>query len=207
MRWAEYNKNMKDGFTLIEVSILFIIFIIVAILIVPLSVDDVILSKNIDKWKQSQIGFSTIPISLMNSENYKSDKPLNVQDFMSALVKAYPLKKVVKYKVKYMNGDCPADDYCFEEMYLTNNGATVAFKWLNSDSVSAPDAAIAKIMYDVNGKSGPNVWGKDIYGLNVYKDKIMPFGSDWEEMAVEADCTRQGTGLACSYQYLKGVKK
>ena len=54
---------MKDGFTLIEVSILFVIFITVAILIIPLSVDDVILSKNIDKWKQSQLAFSSIPIS------------------------------------------------------------------------------------------------------------------------------------------------
>ena len=60
------NKNLKDGFTLIEVSILFIIFITVAILIIPLSVDDVVLSKNVDKWKQAQIGFSSIPISMMN---------------------------------------------------------------------------------------------------------------------------------------------
>lgn len=198
---------MKDGFTLIEVSILFIIFITVAILIVPLSVDDVILSKNIDRWKQSQLGFSTIPISMMNSNNYKSEKPLNVQDFMSAIVKAYPLKKVVNYKVKYLNGDYPADDYCFPQMYLTNNGATIAFKWLDKNSVTEPDAILGKLMYDVNGKSGPNVWGKDIFGFDVYKDKLMPFGSDLEELAVEFDCTRQGTGLACSYVYLKGAQK
>lgn len=198
---------MKDGFTLIEVSILFIIFITVAILIVPLSVDDVILSKNIDKWKQSQLGFSTIPISMMNSENYKSDKPLCVQDFMSALVKSYPLKKVVSYKVKYLNGDCPSEEYSFPQMYLTNNGATVAFNWLYKNSVNEPNSVLAKVMYDVNGKSGPNVWGKDIFGLNVYKDKIEPFGADLDEMSVEIDCSRQGTGVACSFVYLKGVNK
>ena len=33
-------------------------------------------------------------------------------------------------------------------------------------------------MYDVNGKSSPNVWGKDIFGFNVYKDKIVPFGAE-----------------------------
>lgn len=198
---------MKDGFTLIEVSILFIIFITVAILVIPLSVDDVILSKNIDRWKQSQLGFSTIPISMMNSENYKSEKPLNVQDFMSAIVKAYPLKKVVNYKVKYLNGDTPADDYSFSEMYLTNNGATIAFKWLDKNSVTEPDAILGKLMYDVNGKSGPNVWGKDIYGFDVYKDRLAPFGADLDEVSVEVDCSRQGTGLACSSVYLKGVKK
>ena len=66
------NKNLKDGFTLIEVSILFIIFITVAILIIPLSVDDVVLSKNVDKWKQAQIGFSSIPISMMNVYDFTS---------------------------------------------------------------------------------------------------------------------------------------
>lgn len=198
---------MKDGFTLIEVSILFIIFITVAILVIPLSVDDVILSKNIDRWKQSQLGFSTIPISMMNSENYKSEKPLNIQDFMSAIVKAYPLKKVVNYKVKYLNGDVPADEYSFSEKYLTNNGATIAFKWLDKNSVTENNVVLGKLMYDVNGKSGPNVWGKDVFGFDVYKDKILPFGSDLDDISVEVDCSRQGTGLACSYMYLKGVNK
>ena len=70
---------MKNGFTLIEVSILFIIFIIVAVLIVPLSVDDVILAKNIEKWKQSQLTLSTIPVSMMNSENEKLVRLSNVR--------------------------------------------------------------------------------------------------------------------------------
>lgn len=198
---------MKDGFTLIEVSILFIIFITVAILIVPLSVDDVIMSKNIDRWKQSQLGFSTIPISMMNSNNYTSDKPLNIQDFMSALVKAYPLKKVVSYKIKYLNGDIPTDAYNFSEIYMTNNGATVAFHWLDKNSVNEPDAVLVKLMYDVNGKSGPNVWGKDIFGFDVYKDKLVPFGADMDNVSLEIDCSRQGTGLAYSSVYLKGNNK
>lgn len=196
---------MKDGFTLIEVSILFIIFIIVAVLIVPLSVDDVILAKNVEKWKQSQLSLSTIPVSMMNSENAKAGKPLDVNDFMSAIVKVYPLKKVVKYKVKYYSGDCPCEEDCFKEVYMTNNKSTIAFKWLNSKQKA--DAVLAKIMFDVNGKSGPNVWGKDIFGLDVYEDKILPFGHDMDEMAVEIDTSRQGTGKAFSAKYLIGVNK
>lgn len=201
------NKNLKDGFTLIEVSILFIIFITVAILIIPLSVDDVVLSKNVDKWKQAQIGFSSIPISMMNCDNYKADKPLNIQDFMSALIKVYPLKKVVSYKIKYLNGDTPDGDYIFPEMYMTNGGATIAFNWLNQDSSKNDDVVLAKIMFDVNGKSSPNVWGKDVFGFDVYKDKILPFGSNMDDMTLEVDCSRQGTGIACSYNYLKGIDK
>lgn len=198
---------MKDGFTLIEVIILFIIFITVAILIVPLSVDDVILAKNVEKWKQSQLSFSTIPISMKNCENAKNGNPLDIQDFMAALVKVYPLKKVVNYKVKYFNGEHPADEDCFSDVYLTNNNATIAFKWLNKNSKTEPDAVIVKVMYDVNGKSGPNVWGKDIFGLDVYKDNILPFGANMDDMSIEVDCSRQGTGKYFSYKYLLGVNK
>lgn len=198
---------MKDGFTLIEVSILFIIFITVAILVVPLSVDDVILSKNIDRWKQSQLAFSTIPVSMMNSDNYKSGKTLKLHDFMSALVKAYPLKNVVSYKVKYLNGDAPAEMDCYAEKYITNNGATISFKWFNKNSVTEPNAVLGKLVYDVNGKSGPNVWGKDVFGFDVYKDKLVPFGEDLDDISAEVDCSRQGTGLACSAVYLKGANK
>lgn len=197
---------MKDGFTLIEVSILFVIFILVAVLIIPLSVDDVILSKNIDRWKQSQLEFSTIPITLMNSENYKSDNPLTTQDFMAALIRIYPLKKVVTYKIKYLNGDTPEPSDSFSEIFLTDNGASIAFKWLESNSVSQPEKPIAKIMYDVNGKSSPNTWGKDIFGLNVYKNKVVPFGSELDDFAKSLDGSRHGTGLACSALYLKGKK-
>ena len=196
---------MKDGFTLIVVSILFIIFIVVAILIVPLSVDDVILAKNVERWKQSQLPLSSIPVSMMNSENAKLGKPLDVHDFMSALVKVYPLKKVVKYKVKYYSGDCPNDSDIFQEVYMTNNKSTIAFKWLDSKQES--DEVLAKIMFDVNGKSGPNIWGKDIFGLDVYKDKILPFGHDMDDMATEIDTSRQGTGKAFSAKYLIGVNK
>ena len=198
---------MKNGFTLIEVSILFIIFIIVAVLIVPLSVDDVILAKNIEKWKQSQLTLSTIPVSMMNSENEKLGKPLDVHDFMSALVKVYPLKKVVRYKVKYYNGEHPSDEDCFKEVYMTNNKSAIAFKWLGKNSKLESDAVLAKLMFDVNGKSGPNVWGKDIFGLDIYKDKILPFGHDMDEMSSEIDTSRQGTGKAFSAKYLIGVNK
>lgn len=198
---------MKDGFTLIEVIILFIIFITVAILIVPLSVDDVILAKNVEKWKQSQLAFSSIPISMINSDNYKDGKSLKLHDFMSALVKAYPLKKVVNYKVKYFNGDTPAEADCYAEKYITNNGATISFKWFNKNSVAEPDAVLGKLVYDVNGKSGPNVWGRDVFGFDVYKDKLVPFGSDLDDISVEVDCSSQGTGLSYSAVYLKEANK
>ena len=31
------------------------------------------------------------------------------------------------------------------------------------------------LMYDVNGKKGPNVWGKDVFGYDIYEKGFEPF--------------------------------
>ena len=60
------------------------------------------------------------------------------------------------------------------------------------------------MMYDVNGKQGPNVWGKDVFGMNIYQDTVSPFGENASSEDVEFDCSRQGTGLYCSTYYING---
>ena len=199
------NKFLKDGFTLVEVVILLIIFIMVAILVVPLSIDDAVASKNIAKWKRVQSSFSSIPIDMMNDKNYKQTGILTLEHFISALVKVHPLKNVVTYKIKYMNGEPPVEPYIFKEIYNTNNGATIAFNWFeNSLSTTGEDKIEGVMMYDVNGKRGPNVWGKDIFGFNIYANKIEPFGKDKDPITVESYCSRQGTGVYCSFAFLHG---
>ena len=51
---------MKKGFTIVEVSILFIIFLIVAFLVVPLSLDDTKQAKNISRWISAQQEFENM---------------------------------------------------------------------------------------------------------------------------------------------------
>ena len=51
---------MKKGFTIIEVSILFVIFLIVAFLVAPLSLDDTMQAKNTSTWRSVQEDFSNI---------------------------------------------------------------------------------------------------------------------------------------------------
>ena len=55
---------MRKAFTLVEVIILLVIFIMVALLAIPLSIDDTIQAKHISKWKQVQNGFIEIPTSI-----------------------------------------------------------------------------------------------------------------------------------------------
>ena len=62
---------MKNrGFTLIEVSILFVIFLIVAFLVAPLSMDDTVQANFNSRWKNVQSDFcSLIDFSLQNGSN------------------------------------------------------------------------------------------------------------------------------------------
>lgn len=197
---------MEKGFTLTEVIILFVIFITVAILVVPLSIDDAITKNSTSKWKRVQSSLSSIPITMMNSSSFKQNQDTSYDDFMLSVKKVFPLKNVVKYKIKYMNGEIPSEQYTFEEIYNTDNGATIAFKWFpETSNEKGEDKIDGMIMYDVNGKRGPNVWGKDIFGVDLYDNKIEPFGKHQDPVTIESDCSRQGTGVYCSYYYIVGA--
>ena len=196
---------MEKGFTLTEVIILFVIFLTVAILIVPLSVDDAIIKNNTSKWKRVQSSLSSIPISMINSDSYKNNQDTSYEDFIASIKKVFPFKNSIKYKIRFMNGETPSEQYTFEEIYSTDNGATIAFKWYPNSSEKGEDKVDGMIMYDVNGKRGPNVWGKDIFGVDLYDNKIEPFGKHQDPVTIESDCSRQGTGVYCSYYYVVGV--
>ena len=64
---------MKKGFTIIEVSILFVIFLIVAFLVAPLSLDDTMQAKNTLRWKNVQQDFINISHIINNQEEETSE--------------------------------------------------------------------------------------------------------------------------------------
>ncbi len=60
------------------------------------------------------------------------------------------------------------------------------------------------LMYDVNGSAGPNIWGKDVFGFNIYADRFEPFCKEQALSIQKQDCSKNGTGLCCSNYYLIG---
>jgi len=193
---------MKKAFTLIEVIILLVIFVMVALLVIPLSVDDTMHAKNIAKWKQVYGGFSNIPTTIKITSN----NDICMENFVQTLIKIHPLNKVTLYKIKYMNGEVPKEEHTFSEIYNTDNGASIAYKWYEQPIMDpyTQKEALGILMYDVNAKHGPNVWGKDIFGLYIYKDNILPIGINANREDIEFDCSRQGTGTYCSTYYIQG---
>ena len=188
---------MKKGFTITEVSILFIIFVIVALLVAPLSMDDTIQAKNTSRWKNVQQEFSNIFYTIeASSDNTSLPFTASFETILDNEIKS----SVEPYKIKYLNGSNPEEKYLFNNYKLTYSNAIVAFKFYNE-----PDDGIKGIiMYDVNGKNNPNIWGKDVFGLNIYEDRLEPIGKTKSLNKQKLDCSKNGTGVLCSNYYLIG---
>lgn len=188
---------MKKGFTIIEVSILFVIFLIVAILVAPLSMDDTIQAKNTSKWRTVQQEFSNIFYAM---EPISDESSLSFADNFNATLDNEIKNSIKPYKIKYMNERTPDKKYIFETFKTTYSNAVIATSFVDN----ADSELKGILMYDVNGKNGPNIWGKDVFGLNIYSEKLEPFGKDKTLNEQKRDCSKLGTGLSCSNFYLIG---
>ena len=188
---------MKKGFTIVEVSILFVIFLIVAFLVAPLSLDDTMQAKNTSRWRSVQQDFSNIFFSISSQEE-ESSQPFEtaLQSILDNEIKT----DIPSYKITFMNGTYPNSTYRFKDFKTTYSNATLAIKLFETPL----NNLYGILMYDVNGKMGPNVWGKDVFGLNIYKDKFEPFGKTESISNQKQDCSKNGTGLSCSNYYLIG---
>ena len=203
----EYNKNdrakyyrglnIKRAFTLVEVSILFVIFLIVAFLVAPLSLDDTKQAKNTARWKNVQNDFDNIYYSVItrkNDDNFDFNNALN-----------FVIQREVKfdtepYKIKYLNGMHPDDLYKFDNFSQTSSNAIIAYKLFNESKGDN----LGIIMYDVNGQTSPNTWGKDVFGYNITANGFEPLCKRETITNQKKDCSRNGTGLCCSNLYLIG---
>ncbi len=188
---------MKKGFTIVEVSILFVIFLIVAFLVAPLSLDDTMQAKNTSRWRSVQQDFSNIFYSITTQ---KEETSLPFETVLENILNNEIKESSQPYKITFMNGTFPNNTYRFKDFQTTYSNATIAVKLFET-----PQNNIQGIlMYDVNGKKGPNTWGKDVFGLNIYNDKFEPFGKNESISTQKQDCSKNGSGLFCSNYYLIG---
>lgn len=188
---------MKKGFTIVEVSILFVIFLIVAFLVAPLSLDDTMQAKHTSRWRSVQNEFSNIFYTITSQEDAIENS------FKAALEKI--LQNEIKedlesYKITFKNGTFPNNTYRFDDYKKTFSNATLAIKLFENPE----DNLKGLLLYDVNGKTGPNTWGKDVFGLNIYEDRFEPIGKSEAISSQKQDCSRNGTGVFCSNYYLIG---
>ena len=188
---------MKKGFTIVEVSILFVIFLVVFLLIAPLSFNDTIQAKNTSRWKNVQGDFTNIFYAV---NNYRKENDADLQTALDKILSNDIKSSIKPYRITFLNGSSVTDKFKFEDFKTTYLNATVAYKLFNE-----PQKEIKGIlMYDVNGKQGPNVWGKDVFGLSIYDNKFEPYCRFDPVNDQKRNCSRTGTGVCCSNYYLIG---
>lgn len=108
------------------------------------------------------------------------------------------------YNPRYMNGKSVTnkDYYYFDTFYKSPNGLIVGVKDIIDEGIDVP---AFMMLVDVNGRKRPNVWGRDIYGVNIFKDgKIKALGYDKELDELRKDCSETGSGVTCSHFYRIG---
>ncbi len=187
---------MKKGFTIVEVSILFVIFLIVAFLVAPLSLDDTIKAKNTSRWRSVQSDFANIFYSI----NTQKDDDFVFNKAFTTVMSGEISKEIEPYKITYLNGTFPGNTYRFPNFYITQGNSVVSYKFFDE-----PQGDLMGIlMYDVNGPQNPNVWGRDVFGLNIYSDRFEPFCKNDSLSSQKEDCSKNGSGLCCSNYYLVG---
>lgn len=204
----------KSGFTIVEVIVVFLLILSVTFLTLPKNLDTTKKARFISKWSQkyNELGymFSVIQAQKDSEIRQKIGKSQNDgerEDIIINVIKPYlriTSKVDVPYNPRYMNGlkVNGVGKYYFNNYYFTSSNEIVGLKLINADCKK--NEVCASLFFDINGIEPPNKWGYDIYGVDVLKDKIIPFGENASSEDLRKDCSKQGSGVFCSYYYLIG---
>ena len=97
---------MKKGFTIVEVSILFVIFLIVAFLVAPLSLDDTKQAKYTSKWRSVQEDFTNIFYTV---ETQIEETGVEFKTALEEVINNEIKNSVDSYKITILNGTYPKE--------------------------------------------------------------------------------------------------
>jgi len=94
------------------------------------------------------------------------------------------------------------ETYVFNKFFENEHGNIIGFKWINPKCRINEICAVISV--DINGFKKPNKWGRDVYGIDLYREGIEPSGSRKSFNELRKDCSRNGSGVYCSAYFLIG---
>lgn len=202
----------KKGFTIIEVTVVFLLMLAITFLVLPRSLNNTrqakFISRWIEKYSQLEYMFSVVKAQKDGEIEEKFLKASNDNDRRKILLEAIkPYLRItsevkVPYKPLYMDKTeaTPGSRYYFNNFYFTSSNEIIGLKFINFDCKEV----CAVMAFDINGLEPPNTWGYDIFGINVLKNGIEPFGKNVDTDTLKDNCSKYGSGIYCSYYYLIG---
>ena len=202
------------GFTLAEISVVLVLIILTFILVMPNIIEDNKKIDRITKWKTTyqnlEYIFSALSAQATETDNAAFKKAVNNDEKADLLFNMLsPYLRVEKpvstdeYKTYFLNGTKvnEEDKHYITNLHILNSGKVVGIKWLNTPESYMDKLPAAIMSVDLNGLNQPNKWGYDIFGINIYANKIEPLGKTDDDYIIKNDCSKKGTGITCSYLY------
>ncbi|MBR2525862.1 type II secretion system protein [bacterium] len=206
--------NKYKAFTLSEIFVVLALIIATAAFVIPNLLEDNKKLDTIAKWKNTYQNityvFSVLHVQASQVDNMAFEKASTDKEkekvLYELLMPYLRMEKEVSnndYKTYYLNGDLIKDDdyYYITNLHSTNSGKVIGLKWLNTPETIQDKFPIALMAIDLNGVKKPNRWGYDIFGINIYTNKIEPLGKSDDDYYIKSDCTKKGKGISCSYYY------
>ncbi len=178
-------------------------------------------SKIIYKWKKTleavQYSYRVVVLTendlLRTYIKEKSDvRNENILNLLKTTMNAdkaavpVPAKPIKNYKYRFLNGKkvAKASAYYVEKFnYVPSSPVIVGLNWFN-DECNDPEEICGVVLFDMNGTKLPNRMGLDVFGANIYRDEIHPFGAEKSYQENRQNCQRLETGITCSQFYLMG---
>ncbi|MCQ2789734.1 MAG: type II secretion system GspH family protein [bacterium] len=196
---------MKKGFTIVELVVVFLIISCVTFFAVPAIIDNTRQAKLIVEWDQKFSDFSYL-ISAVRARSEITNTVYSKEAFFEHLKEQMRVVSSIdkKYTVKYKNNKSilETSKYYIKDYYEGEDGKFVGFKWVNKNCQNTELCAILQV--DVNGLEPPNKLGIDVFGVDISKKDITPYGKGQSNELLKSDCSSKGTGAYCSYYYLIG---
>lgn len=207
------------AFTLAEVLITLAIIGIVAAITIPSLIKNIQLMQYKSSYKKEYSILSQAMTSIANDNGgsnvgvYSSNS--GIRDAFAAKLKT--LKKCEDAASKgvcwatttsYMDGTIKTDMWSTASTVL-NDGSSIMFYYpftnCDSSAFGLPngETTCGILTIDVNGLTGPNKFGYDIYILHILNNRVLPYGfqnDPWQTYS----CPGKGwdSGLSCSAKYL-----
>lgn len=212
-----FSKKLK-AFNMVELMIVVCLMLTTVILCLPVVFNNTKEAKIISNWKKSytemESNFEVFNVSdkedveavcKMKNPDEKSSEIFKIfSPYLNVDLNQNP-KTLKSYNYKFKNGaQIPMKSQFFTKNFsYQDSGNIVAFKWLTCDCTE--EDACAVVLFDMNGTKKPNRIGKDIFVINIFKNRIEPFGASLSNRELSQECSNPNTnGVNCSEYYLRG---
>ena len=176
-----YNLK-KAAFTIIEIVIVIFIIAIIVSISIPFSLTNIKQAKLISLWQRTldEANYAYDVFNLQENSSFDQLHKFFEANYISS--KSKPNFK--NYKIKFLDNSNVSKNskYFIKDFYLLENGTILGYK---IDNPSCKGNQICGIMiFDLNGENQPNKFGKDVFGVEIYRKTLLPFGHNLPQAAL-----------------------